>query len=260
MIDRKVSLVTGGSRGIGRAICVALGRLGHAVLINFNEDFDAAEQTRQLVEDAGGVGELCQADVSAKSHRDLLVEYTMDRFGRIDLLVNNAGIAPQVRNDILETAEESYDRVMAVNLKAPYFLTQLVARQMIDLIQEKRLDGGAIINVSSIRAYTVGTNYGEYCISKTGLGMVTRLFAVRLAQYGINVYEISPGVIKTDMTAKENVKTYYNHKLAAGLTPINRWGLPEEIGKAVSAIARGDFPFTTGAVFHVDGGWCVQHL
>lgn len=260
MIDQKVALVTGGSRGIGRAICLEVAKVGYAVLINFNENLGAAQEARGAVEKIGVPVDICQADVSAKSDRDLLVEYTMKRFGRIDLLVNSAGIAPKVRKDILETEEASFDRVMNTNLRAPYFLTARVAKEMIALIRGKAIDSASIVNISSMRRYTAAGNYGEYCISKAGLSMVTRLFAVRLAEYGINVYEISPGIIETDMTSPETVRDYYNAKLSKGMTPINRWGKPEEVALAVAAVARGSFPFSTGAVFDVDGGWHLRHL
>jgi NAD(P)-dependent dehydrogenase (short-subunit alcohol dehydrogenase family) len=260
MIDQKVALVTGGSRGIGRAICLELARAGYAVVINYNEDFEAAEQVRRLVEETGVPVDVCQGDVTAKSHRDLVVGFTMEHFGRIDMLVNNAGIAPKIRKDILETNEASFKRILKTNLHAPYFLTQRVARAMVHLIEDKAIDGGTIVNISSIRRYTAARNYGEYCISKAGLSMITKLFAVRLAEYGINVYEISPGIIETDMTSRESVREYYDGKLESGMTPINRWGKPEEVALAVGAIARGHFPFSTGSVFDVDGGWHLREL
>ena len=260
MIEQKVALVTGGSRGIGRAICVELAKVGYAVMVNFNEDDSAASQTRQLVEELEVPADVCQGDIAAKSHRDLLVTFTLERFGRIDLLVNNAGIAPEVRKDILETEEKTFDEILNTNLRAPYFLTQRVARDMVALIEAGTIDSAAIVNISSLRSYTAARNYGEYCISKAGVSMITKLFAVRLAEYGINVYEVSPGLIETDMTTGEATKAYYNSKLAAGMAPINRWGKPEEVGRAVAAIARGDFPFSTGAVFHVDGGWHLREL
>lgn len=260
MINKKVALVTGGSRGIGRAICHELVKSGYALLINFNENMSAAEEVRQFAESHGVPAETCQGDIAAKSHRDLVVAFTMERFGRIDLLVNNAGIAPDVRKDILETDEDSFDRILNTNLRAPYFFTQRVAGEMISLIQSEAIRDAAIINISSLRSYTAARNYGEYCISKAGLSMVTKLFAARLAEYGINVYEISPGIIETDMTSSRTVRDYYNEKIAGGMTPINRWGKPEEVARAVGAISRGDFPFTTGAVFHVDGGWHLHQL
>ncbi len=260
MIEQKVALVTGGSRGIGRAICEEVAKVGYAVLINFNENLGAAEESREAVERIGVPADICQADVSKTSDRDLLVEYAMDRFGRIDLLVNNAGIAPKVRKDILETDEAGFDRVMNTNLRAPYFLTGRVAREMIGLMKAKSIESASIVNISSMRRYTAAQNYGEYCISKAALSMVTKLFAVRLAEFGINVYEISPGIIETDMTSSDAVREYYNGKMAEGMSPINRWGKPEEIGLAVAAIARGSFPFSTGAVFDVDGGWHLRQL
>lgn len=260
MIEQKVALVTGGSRGIGAAICQELARAGYAVLVNFNENLGAAEETRQKIEALGATAEICQADVTAKSHRDLLVEFTMERFGRIDLLVNNAGIAPAERKDILETDESSFDRVLHANLRAPYFLTQRVAREMIGLIEAKSITGATIVNISSLRSYTTAKNYGEYCISKAGVSMVTKLFAVRLAEFGIGVFEVCPGIIETDMTSAQRVRDYYDEKLAAGMAPINRWGRPEEVALAVGAVARGQFPFSTGMVLHVDGGWHLREL
>ena len=260
MSDQKIALVTGGSRGIGRAICIELANAGYGVLINYYENVGAAEQVRQQVEAIGMPADICQGDISAKSHRDLVVSYTMERFGRIDLLVNNAGIGPSVRKDILETEEEAFDAILRTNLHGPYFFTQRVARQMINLIETGKIDSAAIVNISSLRSYTTAQNYGEYCISKAGLSMVTKLFAARLAEFGINVYEISPGIIQTDMTSSDAVRQHYNEKLAAGMTPINRWGKPEEVASAVGAIARGSFPFSTGAVFHVDGGWHLRSL
>jgi NAD(P)-dependent dehydrogenase (short-subunit alcohol dehydrogenase family) len=260
MIPQKVAMVTGGSRGIGRAICDAVAANGYAVLINFRNNLGAAEETRQWVERHGNPVEICQGDVSVSADRDLVVEFALDRFGRIDLLVNNAGIAPNIRKDILETDEATFDRLLNTNLRAPYFLSQRVARTMIELIDAKAIDRAAIVNISSLRSYTAARNYGEYCVSKAGVAMVTKLFAVRLAEYGINVYEICPGIIETDMTSGAATREYYNSRMAEGMTPINRWGKPEEVGLAVGAIARGDFPFSTGAVFHVDGGWHLRHL
>jgi NAD(P)-dependent dehydrogenase (short-subunit alcohol dehydrogenase family) len=260
MIEQQVALVTGGSRGIGRAICLELAKAGYAIVISYNENLGAAEEARHLIEDIGVPVDICQGDVTALSHRDLIVTFAMERFGRIDMLVNNAGISPKVRNDILETEEESFDSVLNANLRAPYFLTQRVAREMIHSIESGDIKHAAIVNVSSIRRYTAARNYGEYCISKAGMSMITKLFAARLAEYGINVYEISPGIIETDMTSRQTVRDYYDAKLAEGMTPINRWGKAEEVALAVGAIARGCFPFSTGAVFDVDGGWHLHQL
>ncbi len=260
MENRKVALVTGGSRGIGRAICIELARGGWAVVINYRENLGAAEEASHKVAELGVPVEICQGDLAERSHRDLVVNFTMERFGRIDLLVNNAGISLTPRVDILDTKEESFDRVMGTNLRGPYFLTQRVAKEMIALIKAGHIEHPAIVNISSIRSYTPAGDNGEYCISKAGLSMVTKLFAVRLAEFGIGVHEISPGIIETDMCAGEALRRHYDEKLAKGMMPINRWGKPEEVARAVGAIARGDFPFSTGAVFHVDGGWHLQYV
>ncbi|RYG63670.1 3-ketoacyl-ACP reductase, partial [bacterium] len=173
-----------------------------------------------------------------------------------DLLVNNAGVAPDVRADILEAGEESFDRLIAINLKGPYFLTQLVANQMIH--QGKTEVRSQIVTITSMSVYTASVNRGDYCISKAGLGMLTTLFAARLAEHGIGVYEIRPGVIATDMT--EGVKAKYDALIENGAWPIQRWGTPDDVGRAVAAIARGDFPFSTGEVFNVDGGFHLRTL
>ncbi|HEY64777.1 MAG TPA: 3-ketoacyl-ACP reductase [Caldilineae bacterium] len=256
--ERRVALVTGAGRGIGRGIAVALAEHGWNLVINYRADAEAASQTLRLVELAGGRGLLVQANIADAADRERLVDETLGRFGRIDLLVNNAGMAPRRRVDILETTEESYDEVMAVNLKGPFFLTQRVARVMIELVTAGVIERPQIINIGSISAFTSSPSRGEYCISKAGLTMVTALYADRLAEYGINVYEIRPGIIETDMTSV--VKEKYDRLIAEGLTPIRRWGQPEDIGRAVVAIAEGYFPFSTGEVIHVDGGFHLRRL
>jgi NAD(P)-dependent dehydrogenase (short-subunit alcohol dehydrogenase family) len=188
-----------------------------------------------------------------------LVDATLDRFGRIDLLVNNAGVGPRERVDMLRVSEASYDEVMAVNLKGPFFLTQRVANEMIRLVAEGVVIAPKIVNIGSISAYTSSPARAEYCISKAGMTMMTLLFADRLAEYGINVYEIRPGIIKTDLTSV--VKDKYDRLiLEEGLTPIRRWGEPEDVGKAVAAIAEDLFPFSTGEIFNVDGGFHISRL
>lgn len=260
MNQNKVALVTGGSRGIGRGICVEVAKAGYAVVVNFRDNFTAAQETQQLVEEFDVPADICQGDVTVQSDRDLIVDFALERFGRIDLLVNNAGIAQAERKDILEYDAESFDQVLNVNLRAPYFFTQRVAKVMIDLISSKTIETANIVNITSLRSYTAAKNYGEYCISKAGLSMATKLFAVRLAEHGINVFEVSPGIIETDMTGTKATRDYYNNKIASGLAPINRWGKPEEVGRAVAAIARGDFPFSTGLALHIDGGWHLREL
>ena len=254
-----VALVTGSSRGIGRAIACCLADVGYDIVVNYNSNRDAAEQTADEIRKRNrrtrnlqGVG--CGS--GGKQAR--LIELTMDAFGRIDLLVNNAGIAPRTRADILEATPDSYDEVLNTNLKGPYFLTQLAANHMIRLTRNEIVPKARIVNVTSISAFASSTSRGEYCISKAGLSMMTALFAVRLAEYGITVNEIQPGVIKTDMTGP--VRALYDRRIAEGLTPIRRWGLPEDVGKAVAAVALGYFDFTTGAAIPVDGGFHLRRL
>jgi 3-oxoacyl-[acyl-carrier protein] reductase len=253
-MNEKVALVTGAARGIGRAIAVALAKEQWCVVINYRGNADAAREALKLAEDSGGRGIIVQADVSVAEDRARLVAVTLAAFGRIDLLVNNAGMAPRERADLLEMTEASYDEVMATNLKGPLFLTQLVALRMIELKRER----AKIVNIGSLSAYASSTNRGEYCISKAGVGMMTALFADRLAGYGINVYEVRPGIIHTDMTVA--VKDQYDRRIAEGLTPIARWGKPEDVARAVAAIARDDFPFSTGEIIHVDGGFHLRRL
>jgi len=261
-----VALITGASRGIGRGIALELAKIGWDLLLNFKSNQAAAEQSQKDCLAAAAQApkvraELCQADVAEAAGRARLIETAKARFGRLDLLVNNAGIAPAVRADLLEATEESFDRLLATNLKGPFFLSQLAARWML----EQQTSGVAplssarkIVTISSISAYTASINRGDYCISKAGISMMTKLFAARLAENGINVYEIRPGVIETDMTGP--VKTKYDDLIAGGLTPIQRWGQPADIGKAVAAIAQDLLPFSTGEVINVDGGFHLRRL
>jgi len=277
----RVALITGASRGIGRGIALELARLGHDLVINYAGNRQAAQQTREdCVARAQTCGktiraEVCQADISRHADRQKLIDFARQAFARLDLLVNNAGVAPNVRADILEAGEESFDRLIAINVKGPYFLTQLAARWMIEQAgtrstashssQDKDQGRGGtrpclakIVTVSSISAYTASTNRGDYCIAKAALSMLTPLFAARLAEHGINVYEIRPGIIATDMTGP--VKDKYDKLIADGLTPLKRWGAPEDIGKAVAAIAQDLLPFSTGEVINVDGGFHLRRL
>jgi NAD(P)-dependent dehydrogenase (short-subunit alcohol dehydrogenase family) len=254
IMNERVALVTGAARGIGRAIAVALAQEKWRIVVNYRTNEDAAKEALKLVEGAGGSGILVQADIADAADRARLVARTLEAFVRIDLLVNNAGMAPRQRMDLLETTEASYDEVMATNLKGPFFLTQLVARRMIEI------KGGPakIINIGSLSAFASSTNRGEYCLSKAGVGMMTALFADRLAEFGINVYEVRPGIIHTDMTGA--VREKYDRMIAEGLTPIARWGEPEDIARAVAAIAGDCFPFSTGEVINVDGGFHLRRL
>ncbi|MCC6579215.1 MAG: 3-ketoacyl-ACP reductase [Phycisphaeraceae bacterium] len=256
----RVALVTGASRGIGRAIAAKLGAEGFGVAVNCASNVEAGQQTAKLVEDAGGRAVVIQADIGKAEDRQRLVQQTIDQLGPISLLVNNAGVAPKVRADLLETSEDSYDFVLDTNLKGPFFLTQMVARHM--MAQPTR-DAGeprqAIVNVTSISAYAISVNRGEYCISKAGLSMMTQLFAARLAKEGIQVFEIRPGVIETDMTGP--VKAKYDKLIFEDdLLPMPRWGQPDDIANAVVAIARCLLPYSTGQVLDVDGGFHLRRL
>lgn len=253
-MNERIALVTGAARGIGRAIALALAKEKWCVVINYRGNEDAAREALELAEEAGGWGIIVRADVSVAVDRTRLVAETLAAFGRIDLLVNNAGMAPRERADLLEMSEASYDEVMATNLKGPLFLTQLVAFKMIELKTER----AKIVNIGSLSAYTISTNRGEYCISKAGVGMMTALFADRLAEYGINVYEVRPGIVRTDMTGA--VREKYDRMIAGGLLPLARWGEPEDVARAVVALAGDCLPYTTGDVINVDGGFHLRRL
>ena len=260
-MSSKTALVTGGSRGIGRGIALELARAKCRVAINYAGNADAAAEALALVRAAGGDGFTIQGDVVLAADRERMVGETLKNFGRIDLLVNNAGVAPKVRADLLDAGEESFDRLYAINLKGPFFLSQLVAKQMLKQTPDPEGFRGRLVNITSISVYTASINRGDYCMVKAGLAMMTKLFADRLANDGINVYEIRPGVIATDMTG--GVKEKYDKLILhdeRGITPIRRWGKPEDIGRAVRAIAEDRFPFSTGAVFDVDGGFHLQRL
>jgi 3-oxoacyl-[acyl-carrier protein] reductase len=253
------ALITGGSRGIGRGIALALARAGWNLLINFRSNEQAARDTAKECAAYNIHAEIVQGDVAVAADRALLIQTMREKFGRLDLLVNNAGVAPNERTDILEAKEESFDRLININTKGPYFLTQAAARWMIDQSKSNPdQPRPQIVTISSISAYTASISRGDYCVSKAGLSMMTKLFAARLAEHGINVFEIRPGIIATDMTA--GVKEKYDALIAKGLSPIARWGTPEDIGKAVVAIATRSFPFSTGEVINVDGGFHLRIL
>ena len=256
---RKSAIVTGSSRGIGRGVVLALAKAGFNCVVNYARNAAAAQEVAATARAAGVSAAIVKADVSVRKDREGLVTAAMEAFGRIDVLVNNAGVAPDVRADILDATEQSFDRLIGTNLKGPYFLTQLVARRMIEQAKNGTISNPKIITISSISAYTASTNRGDYCISKAGLSMMTKLYAARLAEYGINVYEIRPGIVETDMTGPVKAK-YDKLILEEGITPIRRWGRPEDVGRAVVAIATDLLPFSTGQVVDVDGGFHLRRL
>ena len=254
----QVALVTGSRRGIGLGIAKALAKEGFHIVLNATSSREAAEEAANEIRSHNVRVEYIQADISSGNDRSRLINEIKSRFGRLNILVNNAGVAPLVRDDILKASEESFDRLISINLKGPYFLTQMAANWMIEQKIEHPEIEYKIINISSISAYTASPTRGEYCISKSGISMMTALYAVRLAEYGIGVYEIQPGIIETDMSA--GGKERYDKLIKEGLTPIKRWGKPEDVGRAVVAIAKDLFPFSTGEVFNVDGGFHLRIL
>ncbi len=253
-----VALVTGGSRGIGRGIVLGLAGTDHDIALNYAHNEEAAREVAKRVAELKKECFLTQGNVAAHSDRQRIVNETMERYGRIDLFVSNAGIAPRVRRDLLETTEESFEEVLATNLRGPFFLAQLVAQRMIELRKREPESKPRMVFVSSISATVASVNRGEYCISKAGLSMTAQLFAARLAAGGIPVFEVRPGIIATDMT--EKVKAKYDPLIADGLVPQRRWGTPEDVARVVVSIARGDMDFSTGQVIEVGGGFGLRTL
>lgn len=254
---KKVALVTGGSRGIGLGIAEHLAKAGFHLAINGmrpEEQVDSLARLREL----GVEVVYCQGNVGEAEGRQQIMDKLMASYGHLNVLVNNAGVAPKERKDLLETSEESYDRVMDINLKSAFFLSQMAAKAMIESKKANKDFEASIINVSSISATVASPNRGQYCISKAGMSMVTQLFAVRLGEEGIPVYEVRPGVTYTDMTSV--VKEKYDKLIAEGLCVTPRWGYPDDVGKAVTALATGYFPYSTGQVIMVDGGLTIPRL
>ena len=258
-----VILVTGGSRGLGRGICLKLSESGYSVIINFVGNAEAAEKTvAECQERKARSGQkflALQADIGKKDDRQNLIASGLKQFGRIDALVNNAGIAPRDRADILDATEASFEEIIRINLQGPYFLTQRVAQYWLTQKPTPLLKAGfTVIFITSISAETASTNRGDYCISKAGLSMAGRLWAARLADHNIHVFELRPGIMLTDMTAA--VKEKYDSLIAEGLVPQPRWGTPHDLGLAVAALIDGSFPFSTGSVIDIDGGFHIKRL
>ncbi|MDA1017815.1 MAG: 3-ketoacyl-ACP reductase [Planctomycetota bacterium] len=257
-VDRKVVLVTGGTRGIGLGIAKCLAADGCDLAINGLRDRDAVAESLDDLKQFGVDVCYCRGDVSSPEDRQRMLDTVRERFGRLHVLVNNAGITSPGRKDILEADEQSFDHVMGVNLKGPYFLTQAAANWMVDQKSTRADFAGCIVNVSSISAEFVSVNRGDYCLTKAGIGMATKLWAARLAEFDIGVYEVQPGVIQSDMTI--GVVEKYDRLIADGLTLERRWGYPVDVGKAVAMLVRGDLPYATGQVLKIDGGMTIQQL
>ena len=258
-----VVLVTGGSRGLGRGIAIEAAAAGFSVALTYASNEDAARDTVALCTQAAtGDRQVflpIKGDIARRDDRTAMLSRTLEAFGRVDALVNNAGVAPRVRADLTETSEASFEEVLRVNLQGPFFLTQAVANHWLARPHDAALPGGfKVIFVTSISADTASINRGEYCISKAGLAMASQLWAVRLAAHGVQVLELRPGIMATDMTS--GVKGKYDALLAEGLVPQRRWGTAEDVGRAVRAVLAGYFPFTTGDVIHLDGGFHIRRL
>lgn len=253
-----VALVTGGSRGIGLAISKKLCKNGYDLAFNGVREESQVQDVLKKLRSTGAEVMYCQGDISSGSDRKSMVSKVRSHFGKLNVLVNNAGVAPKERKDPLEATEESFERVMRINLQGPYFLTQAVARWMVEQKKEDESFTGSIINIGSISATIVSQNRGEYCLSKAGLAMHNKIWAVRLAEFDIPVFEVRPGIIRTDMTS--GVTEKYDELIAGGLTVQRRWGYPEDVGKAVLSLVQGNFPYSTGEVIMVDGGLSLQRL
>ena len=261
--QKPVVLVTGASRGLGRGIALHVAETGCSVGINFANNEAAAKETVDLCKKRAPHSDqkfvALKADIASTKGREQLVEKTFGELGRLDALVNNAGIPPTVRADLTEMSEQSFDDVLATNLRGPHFLTQIVVRHWMKNPSPPLLDGGRkVIFISSVSAVMASVNRGEYCMSKAGLSMATKLWAARLASEGIQVFEVRPGIMATDMTS--GVKQKYDAMIAAGDIPQRRWGDADDVGKAVKALLSNSFPFSTGSVINVDGGLSLERL
>jgi 3-oxoacyl-[acyl-carrier protein] reductase len=255
---RRVALITGGTRGIGYGIAKQLADNDFDIAVNGVRDEASVKDVLQELRHAGVNVLYCPGNMGSTTDRNKIIQQVKEHFGRLHVLVNNAGVAPKQRRDLLDMSEESFDEVLGINLKGAFFLAQQVANWMVDQKKEDKEFTACIINMSSVSANVASVNRGEYCISKAGLSMVTQLLAVRLGEFDIPVYEIRPGIISTDMTA--GVKEKYDKLLNEGLSVQKRWGYPDDVGKAVSSLALGNFPYSTGQVIMVDGGLTLRRF
>ena len=251
----KVALITGGARGIGLGIAKTLADAGWSLMLNgVRPEEQVSEVLAEFDEERVAY---CAANIAEPADRSWLIEATSQRFGRLDALINNAGITSPGRKDILDADEDAFDLVMNVNLKGPFFLTKLAVPLLIQSQDDQQVRG-SVVFVSSISADFVSTNRGDYCLTKSALGMATQLWATRLAEFGIDVYEVRPGVIRSDMTS--GVTEKYDQLIAEGLTLDRRWGTPEDVGRAVHALVDGTIPYATGQVLKIDGGMTIHSL
>jgi len=254
----QVALITGGSRGIGLGIAMELAAEGISLAINGVREEGQVSEVLDKLRSMDVEVIYCQGDIGKKSDRDSILKKIRKEFGRLNFLINNAGVAPKQRKDLLEASEESFEHVMRTNLQGPYFLTQEAARWLVEQKTEDESFFGAIINISSVSATMASVNRGEYCVSKAGMAMMTSLFATRLGEFDIPVYEVRPGVIETDMTAA--VKEKYDKLFREGLAAQARWGQPSDVGKIVLAMVKGLLPYSTGEVIMADGGLSISRL
>lgn len=255
---KKVALITGGSRGIGFGIAKQLAQHDFDLAINGTRDAGEAEEAIQQLKNFGSEVMYCRGNIAVASDRESVFQQVKEKYNRLNVLVNNAGVAPKERKDILEATEESFDHVVSTNLKGAYFMTQKAANWMIGQKKNDSAFKGCIINISSISATVASVNRGEYCLSKAGLSMATQLFAVRLGEFDIPVFEVRPGIIHTDMTAA--VQEKYDKLIAGGLCVQQRWGEPADVGRVVAALANDHFMYSTGQVIMVDGGLTIARL
>ncbi len=254
----KIAFITGGTRGIGFGVALALGKAGFDLAVNgMRNELEVTDALEELCKLGVNVAYF-QGNVALREDRQAMIDKILAHFGSVNVLVNNAGIAPRERADILHATEEIWDEVMEINLKGPYFLTQLFANYFVEKKLENPLFESSIINISSVSAFVASVNRGEYCISKAGIAMATKLWATRLGEYDIPVYEIQPGIIKTDMTA--GVVEKYDKLFQEGITLQRRWGLPEDVGKVAAMLAQGNMPYASGQAIKVDGGLHIQRL
>jgi len=255
---KRVALITGGSRGIGFGIAMQLAANGFDIAVNGTRPENDVEDAMKQLRDFGNDVIYCRGNISSSADRENIIQKVKEHYGKLHVLVNNAGKAPNERKDILDATEESFDDVISTNLKGTYFLVQRAANWMIEQKKNDNKFAGCLINISSVSATVASVNRGEYCISKAGISMATQLFAVRLGEFNIPVFEVRPGIIRTDMTA--GVKEKYDKLIEEGLMVQPRWGEPEDVGKVVASLAKGDFMYSTGQVIMVDGGLTIPRL